>query len=184
MAAELPPIRRVVAGDDRTGKSVFIEDGPSAFESSPTRPGFRDHKIWATRGPSFSVDDLDRSGEVTGIMPPLGGSLLRILDFPSEPLDAAECERVRAERREQARPRERGVRRFDDFRHAGMHATDTVDYAIVMSGEIYAIMDSEERLLKAGDVLIQRGNSHGWSNRSGSPCRIAFVLIEGLPAKK
>jgi hypothetical protein len=45
-------------------------------------------------------------------------------------------------------------------------------------------MDSEERLLKAGDVLIQRGNSHGWSNRSESPCRVAFVLIEGLRARK
>ena len=48
-----------------------------------------------------------------------------------------------------------------------------------MSGEIYAIMDEGETLLKAGDVLIQRGTNHAWSNRSDDFCRIAFVLIDG-----
>ncbi len=60
-----------------------------------------------------------------------------------------------------------------------MHKTDTVDYAIVMSGEIVAVMDDGETLLKAGDVLIQRGTNHAWSNRSDAFCRIAFVLIDG-----
>ena len=61
------------------------------------------------------------------------------------------------------------------------HRTESVDYAIVMSGEIYAIMDKGEKLLKAGDVLIQRGTSHAWSNRSGEYCRVAFVLVEATP---
>ena len=59
-----------------------------------------------------------------------------------------------------------------------MHETDTIDYAFVLSGEVYAVMDKGEKLLKAGDVLIQRGNNHAWSNRSGSNCRMAFVLID------
>ena len=60
-----------------------------------------------------------------------------------------------------------------------MHKTATVDYAIVLSGEIYAIMDEGETLLRAGDVLIQRGTNHAWANRSERTARIAFVLIDG-----
>jgi uncharacterized cupin superfamily protein len=60
-----------------------------------------------------------------------------------------------------------------------MHCTATVDYAIVLEGEIYAVMDEGETLLHAGDVLIQRGTNHAWANRSGRSARIAFVLIDG-----
>jgi quercetin dioxygenase-like cupin family protein len=60
-----------------------------------------------------------------------------------------------------------------------MHRTTTVDYALVLQGEIYAVMDEEERLMRAGDILIQRGTNHAWSNRSGEVCRIAFILIDG-----
>jgi quercetin dioxygenase-like cupin family protein len=66
-------------------------------------------------------------------------------------------------------------------RHPGFHKTTSVDYAIVLSGEIYALMDEGEVLLKAGDVLIQRGTNHAWSNRTEQPCCIAFVLIDAEP---
>lgn len=66
-------------------------------------------------------------------------------------------------------------------RHPGMHKTDTVDYAIVLSGEIYAVLDQDEVLLRAGDCLIQRGTSHAWSNRTQEPCAIAFVLVAAKP---
>ena len=59
-----------------------------------------------------------------------------------------------------------------------MHRTRTIDYAIVLSGEIYAVLDEGEVLLKAGDVLIQRATNHAWSNRGDRPCRIAFVLVD------
>jgi quercetin dioxygenase-like cupin family protein len=58
-----------------------------------------------------------------------------------------------------------------------MHATDTVDYVIVLFGEIWVVTETDERLLKAGNVLIQRGTNHAWSNRSGALCRVAFVMI-------
>jgi uncharacterized cupin superfamily protein len=60
-----------------------------------------------------------------------------------------------------------------------MHITDTVDYAIVLFGEIYAVLEDGETLMRAGDVLVQRGTNHAWSNRSGAVCRIAFILIDG-----
>jgi quercetin dioxygenase-like cupin family protein len=62
-------------------------------------------------------------------------------------------------------------------RHPGMHKTDTIDYCVVLSGEIWAVLDESEVLLRAGDVLVQRGTNHAWSNRTGEPCVIAFVLI-------
>ena len=62
--------------------------------------------------------------------------------------------------------------------HPGMHRTQTVDYALMLQGELVAIMDEEERVLRAGDVLIQRGTNHAWANRSGQPARIAFILID------
>ena len=66
-------------------------------------------------------------------------------------------------------------------RHPGFHKTASVDYAIVLSGEIYALMDEGETLLKQGDVLVQRGTNHAWSNRSDAPAVLAFVLIGAEP---
>ncbi len=60
-----------------------------------------------------------------------------------------------------------------------MHRTETVDYGIVLEGEITLILDREERTVRAGDIVVQCGTNHGWANRSGAPCRVAFVLIDG-----
>ena len=62
--------------------------------------------------------------------------------------------------------------------HPGMHTTDTVDYAIVLEGEIVAIMDEGETVMRQGEVLIQRGTSHAWANRSGKPVKMAFILVD------
>jgi uncharacterized cupin superfamily protein len=67
----------------------------------------------------------------------------------------------------------------DDSRHPGMHITDTVDYAILLQGELVAILEENETVMRAGDILIQRGTNHAWANRSQSIARIAFVLIDG-----
>jgi quercetin dioxygenase-like cupin family protein len=66
-------------------------------------------------------------------------------------------------------------------RHPGFHKTASVDYAIVLAGEIYALMDEGEVLLKAGDVLVQRGTNHAWSNRTDAPAYLAFVLVDAEP---
>ena len=68
-----------------------------------------------------------------------------------------------------------------EVRHAHMHRTRSIDYAIVLSGEIWAVMDVGETKLVAGDVLVQRGTNHAWANRSDAPCIIAFVLIDAKP---
>ena len=69
----------------------------------------------------------------------------------------------------------------DASRHPAMHRTDTVDYAIVLAGEIWALMDEGETLMRAGDTLVQRGTNHAWSNRSVEPCLVVFVLVSAAP---
>ena len=64
-----------------------------------------------------------------------------------------------------------------------MHKTETIDYSIVLSGECHMVLDDSEVLVTAGDIVIQRGTNHAWSNRSDRPCRIAFVLIDGTGEK-
>jgi quercetin dioxygenase-like cupin family protein len=114
-------------------------------------------------------------------MPPAGGTVIKYIDFPPEPRDAAEREAgAEAAEARRAQSNEAGLRRRPEHpRHPGMHETDTVDYAIVLSGEIYAILDEDETLMKAGDVLIQNATMHAWANRSQEPCRVVFVLVDG-----
>ena len=71
---------------------------------------------------------------------------------------------------------------LSEGRHPWMHRTDSVDYGIVLNGEIWMLMDNEKNdvLLKAGDVVVQRGTNHAWANRGTEPCTIMFVLIDGV----
>jgi quercetin dioxygenase-like cupin family protein len=182
MAKELPPVRRVITAINAAGKSCFTEDGPAHIKSNPNRPGMRSSHIWATSAIPCPIQEPDQAvGGVKGIMPPKNGSVLHIIDYPPDPKDPAERERIREHVRKMGTNPEPGVRRFPDGPHPGMHVTDTIDYAIVLSGEIWAIMDEGEKLLKTGDVLMQRGTSHAWSNRSDEYCRVAFVLVEAKP---
>ncbi len=181
MADELPPIRRIVCGIDQRGKSVIVEDGaPSAIRPS-VRPGFHSRNIWATFGSPARLDDPDRSREITGLMPPAGGTVLKYIDVPPEPADRVVRDRqAQAAEAKRGPVSEAGLRRKPDHRlHPGMHETDSVDYAIVLSGEIYAVMEEGETLMKAGDVLIQNATMHAWANRSDKPCRVLFVLVDG-----
>ncbi|MCC6473651.1 MAG: cupin domain-containing protein [Burkholderiales bacterium] len=181
MSHVLPMIRRVVTADDAAGRSRFLEDAPLISHEVPGRPGLRWARAWATGPVPAPLGEGDRSAEVHGIMPPAGGSVVNIIDFPPEPRDSEDRRRAledmeRVIRQAGSHP-EDGVTRRPDGPHPSMHQTDTIDYAFVLSGEIVAILDGGETVLKAGDVLVQRGTNHAWSNRSGAYCRVAFVLI-------
>jgi hypothetical protein len=174
---KLPEIRRIVTGDDAQGRSRIIEDAPaSAVRSGAQRPGYRALNVWRTAESPARINAPDTTPEHRGILPPKGGTILRIIDFPPEPKDPQALKRMLdatfggiyndAAHDKQAR-------------HPGMHRTETLDYAIVLEGEIWAVMDEGETLMRAGDVLIQRGTNHAWANRSAKTARIAFVLIDG-----
>ena len=171
------PVRRVITGFDTDGNSIIEEDGTSSsVRTVPERPGYIVNNMWVTGEAPSDFTAPDVIGEHVGVNPPKKGTVLRIIEFPPEPKDPEELDRQLKASFGQL---------FSDAHqenspklHPGMHQTDTVDYAIIIAGEIVAIMDKGETLLKAGDVLVQRGTNHAWANRSDEPCRIAFVLID------
>jgi hypothetical protein len=179
MRAPLPPIRRIVTGDDAQGRSSIVEDAPAAtVRTVEGRPGYRSVNIWRTEAAPAPVGVPDSIAAHQGILPPKnGGSILRIIDFPPESPDAAERQRqIQATFTGMFKDAQHDKR---EGAHPGMHRTDTVDYAILLEGEIWAVMDEGETLMRAGDVLIQRGTNHAWANRSQKTARIAFVLLDG-----
>jgi hypothetical protein len=142
-----------------------------------SREGYRAVNVWRTEETPARIAAHDTIAEHQGILPPRNGTILRIIDFPPEPDD-------RAKLKEMLDATFGGIYKdaLHDKRegkHPGMHRTETVDYALVLEGEIWAVMDEGETLLRAGDVLIQRGTNHAWANRSNATARIAFVLIDG-----
>ncbi len=170
------PIRRVVTGHNAQGRSYFQEDGPSPAELTvPGRPGYRVTNLWRTQAPA-DFNTPDDIADHRGVMPPPGGTVLRIIDWPGDAPRSPEEQRKLLDATFAALYPDAG-RRPDDF-DPSMHVTATVDYALVMEGEIVALMEDGETTLRAGDVLIQRGTNHGWVNRSGKPARVAFVLID------
>ena len=175
MNESLPPIRRIVTGDAADGRSRIVEDAPAAsIRTVAERPGYRAVNVWRTTQTPVSINDLDSTSRHEGILPPKNGNILRIIDFPPEPADPAERDR-------RIRATFGGIfsdATHDGRKHPGMHRTETVDYAIILEGEIWSVMDEGETLMRAGDVLIQRGTNHAWANRSKRTARIAFVLID------
>jgi len=179
MIEPLPPVRRIVTANRPDGTSYFLEDGPApAVKTVAERPGFRVTNLWRTVGAPVDVHAPDESRAHSGIQPPKNGNIVRIIDFPPEPADAAERKRIFEATFNSLYP-DATKHAPTAQQHPGMHTTITVDYAIVLEGELVAIMDRGETVMRAGDVLIQRATSHAWANRSGRMARILFVLIDG-----
>ena len=171
-------VRRVLTGHDAQGRSTFIADGPAPnVKEMSAMPGLALTDLWETRGaPADNSGDKDNADRPVHLEPPKNGSILRIVEFPP---DAAW---------------RHGTDGKDGFKSIGaghaqdkhsadpmMHKTSTVDYIIVLKGEFYAIMETGEKLLKAGDILVQRGTNHSWSVRTSEPCIVAAVLVNAKP---
>lgn len=176
------PIRRVVTGHDDKGRAVVVSDGPAPFvHTAPGRPGYSSTDIWRTHAMPAPIvaRPEDPTPGPRRQMPTKNGTVVRINRI--EP----ESERIRNMSPEESRKvfaalGNEGAATFGaGGRHPMMHRTESIDYAIVISGEIYCVLDDTEVLLKAGDVLVQVGTNHAWSNRSNAICEIAFVLVDG-----
>jgi mannose-6-phosphate isomerase-like protein (cupin superfamily) len=171
------PIRRVVTGHDADGKAVVVSDGPAAnIVLSEHRPGGRTN-IWrTTSAPACYGGDRDEAEAKFNTEPLPLGTNFRINEFPPE--DPAVIATLDAKQAFAAVGAAHRV--VEGARHPFMHRTDTVDYAIILEGEIDMLMDDEDVHLKAGDVVIQRGTNHAWANRYDKLCRIAFILIDAV----
>ena len=172
------PIRRVVTGHDARGRSVFVSDGPSPHVLTiPGRPDFALTDLWVTHGaPASNAGSADAAARRVVLEPPRNGTIFRVVEFPPDSAPGG-FDRKAAFSAMGARH----AMDPDASRHPGMHKTDTVDYALVLSGEIWALMDEGETLLRAGDTLVQRGTNHAWSNRGNQPCLVAFILVSASP---
>jgi mannose-6-phosphate isomerase-like protein (cupin superfamily) len=171
-------IRRVVTGHDRSGKAVVLFDGASPYKNTRPGSGTVARLMWVTdRTPADMSGNADRAQVKIGIAPPSGGSVFRVVEFP--PTTDAEIAKLDADfMQQQISHGEEGASKYRPPTHPFMHRTRTIDYAIVVSGEIDMKLDEEEIHLRQGDVLVQQGTNHAWINRSGKPCRIAFILID------
>ena len=171
----LPPARRVVTAIDAEGQSYLAEDGPSPAAFALPERAFRSDNMWRTAAAPSPIKAADDIAAHRGVCPPAGGTVLRVIDFPPPSGTKEEMAALAKGLFEMLYP---DARHQPSERSAGMHETDTIDYAIVLAGEIWAIMDRDETLLRAGDVLVQRGTNHGWENRSDGVARVAFVLVD------
>ncbi|HYE27426.1 MAG TPA: cupin domain-containing protein [Allosphingosinicella sp.] len=173
-------VRRIVTGHDLEGRSIVQEDGaPARVVTLGGDGGTTFHEIWNTRATPAPIDRASGEPPEPGLslLPPAGGTRIRVLDIP--PDDG----RVAALPRETVRGLFEAIGAghalAEDPPHPLMHRTETIDYGIVLEGELVLILDEGETVVRAGDIIVQRGTSHAWANRSDKDARIAFVLIDG-----
>jgi mannose-6-phosphate isomerase-like protein (cupin superfamily) len=171
------PIRRVVTGKDATGKAVAILDDVATSVHRREELGVTNTLLWVTdSNPADLSSREDTANRKIGITPPAGGTILRVIEFAPETEVKADYEtRLRNFQALGVAPE--GESRQKP-RHPAMHRTRTIDYALILSGEIDMLLDDSEIHLKAGDVVIQRGTNHAWVNRGKTPCRVAAVLVD------
>jgi hypothetical protein len=170
-------VRRVLTGHDADGKSTIIADGFAAnLKELPPGSGLAVTELWETSVPADNAGKADAGNRKVRLEPPERGTLFRIVEFPPD---------AQWQNRADARVWAKAL----DGTHAPdrsssdpmMHRTRTVDYIVVLKGEIHAILDKGETLLRPGDVFIQRGTNHSWSVRGNEPCIVAVVLVDAKP---
>ncbi|MDR3511940.1 MAG: cupin domain-containing protein [Caulobacteraceae bacterium] len=172
-------IRRIVTGHDAQGRSniTFVGDAPNVLDSAAW-PGSRVTEIWVTE--EIPVDNtglVDRGARPIRHDPTPGGTIFRVVEIPPESKTTIDTAAAFAELGSARVPTAE-----DSAKHASMHATDSVDYLVVISGEMHMIMEDGEMLLRPGDCIVQRGTKHAWSNRGQVPCVMAAILVDAHPA--
>ncbi|WP_027487491.1 cupin domain-containing protein [Allorhizobium undicola] len=176
-----PPITRIVTGHTADGKSIISEQGPlPTVVEIEAIPGTIFHEVWSTsESPVLITREGDPSRSPLVLPPPPGGTRLRFVDIPP---DTEDFLKEGASRMEDAFAQigDKGASTVkQDSPHPLMHRTESIDYGVVIEGEMTLVLDDGEVLLKPGSVVIQRGTNHAWANRSGKMCRMLFVLVSG-----
>ncbi|MGC8463527.1 MAG: cupin domain-containing protein [Acidimicrobiales bacterium] len=176
----MEPIRRVVTGHDGAGRAVVVDDGPVEPTTLAILPGFETIELWHTEGTPAMPHALGSAG-IPRYFPAPGGTVFRVVTFPPDGEPAPAGLDVSAALDEaQAKVPDLVARLEPD--HPGMHTTDSVDYAIVLDGELDLELDEgATTTVRPGTVVVQRGTRHAWRNRSDRPVRVAFVLVGATP---
>ena len=167
--------QRIVTGHKADGTSCFLHEGDAESAVEQIGRGLRFYELWETDGPlALNMGDEDAGRRPFSHHPPQGGTRFRIVEFlpdaeHSEDRIAADFASMDV------------VQQVGNREDPTMHRNETVDYNIILSGEIYAVTEEGERLLRPGDVIIQRGTAHTWRNRSAHPCVFASIMVSAEP---
>ncbi len=160
MSSEIPSgnvPRRVVTGHDANGVSVVVSDGIVPVHRFMPQDGVGFYEIWNTDAmpaPVSALEPNEPTQRSLRVPPEPNGTKIRINEFFPGHIN------------------ELG-------NQSPVHRTESIDYGIVLEGEIWLVLDDSDVLLKAGDVVVQRGTDHAWANRSDKVCRVAFILVDG-----
>ena len=175
-------VRRVVTGHDANGKAIVLEDrlAPNV-RVNPLRPGHVSVELWKTHATPVAVtrEERDPTEGPKVQIPPANGTVFRISEIAPESDEIRNIDAAKARAIFKEMGNEAGSTFGENKRHPYMHRTETVDYAVVLDGEVTLLLDDDELHLKQGDVVIQRGTNHAWSNRSKNVVRMLYVLIDG-----
>jgi len=178
-ASVVRAIRRVVTGHDARGSALFSNDEEVVPIELALVPGFQSFELWST-AVSPSIPDETGSPGTPSYFPAAGGTVFRVVTFPpdAESVYGTDFDLTAALEEAQATVPDLVARLEPD--NPGMHTTDSVDYAVVIEGELDCELDEGRRLhLSAGDCLVQRGTRHAWRNSGDHPARVAFILLGG-----
>ncbi|TCK25775.1 cupin domain-containing protein [Pseudonocardia endophytica] len=166
--------RVVVSGVDENGQSTIVSDGNTATRVAA--PGFTVMDTWQVDSVPSAVDSAATLGVEPVLDPPKNGLVVRLASFPPDSEFDAKAYAESLDAFHGGDSHE-GV---DDSAHGGLwHETDTVDVVTVISGELYAVMETGETLLKPGDTFVTRGVKHIWSNRTTEPVLIVATMMAG-----
>jgi quercetin dioxygenase-like cupin family protein len=173
----------VITGHDAQGKAIVVSDGPAtAVRTNPLRPGWQSTEVWRTTESPARIRlslEPDPTAGSHRIMPDPQGTIVRVAHFEPDSQALRSIDPDTSRKIFSAMGNSQASTYGAGGRHPLMHRTQSVDYAIVLSGELYLVLDDEDVRLTAGDVVVQRGTNHAWSNRSTERASIAFILIDG-----
>jgi quercetin dioxygenase-like cupin family protein len=176
------PVRRVVTGHDEQGRSIVVSDGPAPFvHVNPADPEWYSTDVFrSVEAPAaIASHPAETTGGPRRQMPTPRGTVIRVNNFPPEPESVRRMTPEDAQRAFASLGNAKAATFGKGGRHPLMHRTETIDYAIVVSGEITMLLDVGEVTLRAGDILVQCGTNHAWVNRADAPAVVIFVLIDG-----
>ncbi len=173
-AASASDIRRVVTALDANNKAVVLFDSRLQLKGVAPRPPMLN--LWTTDSspPGFSFKD-DAAAKAVGVAPPDNGTIFRVVEFP--PHDAATEAKMDPNCLMKA-VGDRAPARGLPVKHPLMHRTRTVDYGVVLSGEIDMMLDDSVVHFNTGDVVVMQATNHAWINHGKEPCRMLFVLMD------
>lgn len=177
-----PDIYRVVTGHDENGNAIILENGPlNTVMDLEAVPGTKFHEVWNTSDTPAPITNTQTDPTIGPVvLPPMkSGTRIRFVDIPPDTEEFLTHGKGNMKDMFSKVGDEGASTVKEDSPHPLMHRTESVDYGILIEGELTLIVDKGEAILKPGSVVIQRGTNHAWANRSGKMCRILFILIGG-----